>query len=287
MGEINSVGYGKVLDPNLQASALQANAYGQAAACAPSGNIDTRGDRSFLREHHAVIALAYRSDGTNWLLPRTSVKFLTAGQGDDGADAGLDGNLTYAQSSLLKDGWTSEASFFTIKSLGFEPLGLPFTPTSVANDNTASHEVTATGTTRNDCLGLARALFVAAMMGSSLSFKRTGREADYVMGTPDLYPAGYGQAANDGYGFGSPVRAARVALRRPIIVPPKGANADGFEFTLTFDSKVNVAPDPAFAVPAAGEDCVVLVRAIISGYYSDAEGNPIGGDEYETLVANS
>lgn len=252
-----------------------------APACA-AGSMDLAGDRAHLRYPFVTFLLAYRSNGTNWILQRDDVKLLTAGDEEDGSDAGFDGNLNQSMTSLLKAGFITEEDHFAVQRLGFVPVGLPYEPTTHTAAASTTYEASPTGTVRTDCQGIYRELFNAAFQGADVSFKRTGREFNFLLGTPELHPGGFGANIQDGAGFGAPVVAARTSLRRPLLIPPKTAKADGYQIKVQFRNKIAVAPDAGFAVPADGQSVALMVRLVLSGYICDAQGVP--ADAFEEMA---
>lgn len=262
-------------------------------------SVDIEGARSRLGLRYFTAAAGFASTGTSWSLGRESIIFGAAGasdpvNGDDGASAGIDGNLNRSLTDFLKGGYPTEKACFTVTEIGLDVVSDVFEPDSVDGDLTNnSFVVSPVGTVVDDCISRKNALIRAALAASDIEVQREGETCELILGNPEQYPAGLGFSESDKANNGMVLSSNRRMLKRPIVLDPKTQNGSAMQFILNFRSPCKVAQDPNFpAVPAATPATpevarcrAMLLRMTFCGYVSDEDGNPVGDDIEQAVAA--
>ena len=264
------------------------------------GNQDITGDRSFLTFFHDTGVQLYRGTVGALLLPtgyiaqRTENIHCQAGNGDNGGATGLNFVQTDDLNTFLKKGFPSETNFFTVTSIGIEPLvlgqpqflsvvgsdsQLQMTTNSVVAVNAITQGVDISGAGVQRTVGsLQNDLWASLCRGASIEFSQDGRKSDYLLGNLDQNPSGLGAAGDAARATnGLPIFGARRVFPRGLIMPPRSANSDGFVFKIKFLTRDVVADPTQQMVPATDgtADLALLYRFTMAGYMSDRFGTPI------------
>lgn len=278
------------LDPNNAAQVL--------------GSEDISGDRSSLRVWYEQFPLIYSYEGAAgslvWQPEQTAaggIQLLTFGDTDStSANWVFNTTANLALTSQLPGGFFTQDFYFTLMGIGFEIMGpakaYQLSPNSAATSSSkvdlsaTSASINGTtvpnGTIRNDTKALTGDLWHTAMDGAYVEFKQAGRKCASVLGGADLYPAGVGLYEETTNGISAVNNFYR--FRRPLVCQPQNVNGQGVRLNIIMSQRSFVPPDPSFAAPTDEDIAVLVVKALFSGYVSDAQGNPVQNDT-EAYVA--
>ena len=133
------------------------------------------------------------------------------------------------------------------------------------------------------------------MEGADITFSQTGRTCKALLGKPEFHPSGTAFASQENVTNGEVIGCGiRQPLKRTLIMPPGTQSQIGNVFTIEFQDKMAVAPDPSFVgTPVATDVCIIKGLATFGGFFCDDAGLPLvqlasssnGGDFAEQKAA--
>lgn len=246
-----------------------------------------------LIQHYDTVALAWRALTSAWVLQRDSVTVGNGGDGDTDNATGFSDALSQNRTSRLKNGFYSSKASFALQGIGIAPDSVPYDPTTHTAGASTSYLVDGTGTTRNDCVGIAGELVKTALGPSYWELYQQSRKCYSLLGLTSQMPgalaiASQNDAVNGGLGCGQ-----QLQFRRTTIIPPGTTNTPEYLIKCNLGDKVSVAYDPSFAAPADAQSCAIKVRIFSQGFYCDDAGLPLvmdadGASDYqEWLIASN
>lgn len=251
-------------------------------------NVDLRGDRAYLAYHYDTGALGFEYVAATgmWTFRRTTLDFWSTGLAEDASDVGYTGNKDEAMTALLPKGFDTEKYPFVCKSIGIVSLGYPYTPTTSANDGTATFEVSPVGNILESAISRTPLLFQGSLQFADWEFLQDGRKCEAMLGPTDLLPGGFGADMKVAGPNGVAICTARVPLRRPIVIEPRANNSEGYIFRLNFRHTISVPRDLTFAAPNDGDNLALAIRLVMMGYVANPK-NYAPLDEAEMAAATS
>jgi hypothetical protein len=253
---------------------------------------DPKGTLGYLRFPYQDAVLAFEFDtGTapdSWVLSRDSVTVGDSGVGDTDTSTGLLGEQTEADTSLLKNGFFSSTSHFTVTGIAIRPSTLAYVPAVTSTgDGTTAFCVNRTGVSADNCQGIAGLLIKGALEGAYIEFYQQSRKCYALYGKVEEMPQGFGFASMNDVTNGLVGKCNMERSRRPVIIPPGNSNTPEYVWRITFGRKISIAPDPSFDAPADNDEVALKLCVFFDGYFSDSVGNPLiaDGDVFEARIA--
>lgn len=253
---------------------------------------DPKGTLGYLRFPYQKAALAFEFDtaatpSNAYLLRRDTVTVGDSGVGDTDTSTGYSGEQTEADTSLLKNGFFSSTSHFTVTGIAIRPSTNPVVATATDSDST-SLTVSRAGQVLNNCVGIAGSLIKSGLEGAYIEFYQQSRKCFALYGLVEEMPQGFGFASMNDVTNGLVGKCNMERSRRPVIIPPGNSNTPEYVWRITFGRKVSVPADPSFAAPADNANCVIGLAVFFNGYFSDGRGNPLisDSDVYEARIAS-
>lgn len=248
---------------------------------------DPKGTLGYLRFPYQDAAIAFVSTSSLWAVQRDTVTVGDSGVGDTDTSTGLLSEQTEADTSLLKNGFFSSTSHFTVTGIAVRPSSAVYDPTAASTGSGTSLAVDRVGTILNNCVGIAGNLMRAALEGAYIEFYQQSRKCYALYGKVEEMPQGFGFAALSDTTNGLVGKCNMERSRRPVIIPPGNSNTPEYVWRTTFGRKLITPADPSFAAPADAAEAVIKLCFFFNGYFSDSAGNPLisDGDVYEARIA--
>lgn len=252
---------------------------------------DPKGTLGYLRFPYQEAALGFEFDTAttpdSWVLQRDTVTVGDSGVGDTDTSTGFSGEQTEADTSLLKNGFFSSTSHFTVTGIAVRPSTLAYVPATSADGGSTSFVVSRAGVSANNCQGIAGSLIKGALEGAYIEFYQQSRKCYALYGKVEEMPQGFGFASMNDVTNGLVGKCNMERSRRPVIIPPGNSNTPEYVWRITFGRKISIEADPSFAAPADNDDVALKMSIFFDGYFSDGKGNPLiaDGDVYEARIA--